>query len=504
MTASTLARRHTAPRTLATLASLLALTACQDASPNTPQPDAGPMDPANACEAAVRPLPIPFDYELASDHLSVATDGGPIAVMIGPWGAHVQPHTGHPEGNVKADWYGLWTPTRTSPGLVEVSWDDGAVTPGGCDPGARCGVSTSHLEARIPWYRFPADSVRLVRVELLGVQSSDPYDGQSWEVELDLCPYRYVLGHVGAIAPELADAMVAAGGIDPRVAPPVGVNLIEGHTFDAPAGMALARPQIKAGVIAENAAYRTGLDSVPEVPWAQIEWTANHRGDSTAGIARSEYSYMEPALREALGDILEAQAGPVDDFRYEAPARWLWTAELVLEATSPFARTESTGLLSGVGGWFQRPESGVCDANPYDTAECSEVLSIFPVHTEGAYYDPANYHEADVRYLLHRGRLTGDTSHFLGFAEILSPTVPDPTSGVLRVKWRHTYTVQYQAIAYRFDPATSTMRFRYGPLMNEEDVVDPYSLPAPAIPATSDACTASTLICMTQLSYGRF
>ena len=38
-----------------------------------------------------------------------------------------------------------------------------------------------------------------------------------------------------------------------------------------------------------------------------------------------------------------------------------------------------------------------------------------------------------------------------------------------------TYTVQYQAIAYRFDPATSTMRFRYGPLMNEEDVVDPYS-----------------------------
>ncbi|MBK7152431.1 MAG: hypothetical protein IPH72_11845 [Sandaracinaceae bacterium] len=72
------------------------------------------------------------------------------------------------------------------------------------------------------------------------------------------------------------------------------------------------------------------------------------------------------------------------------------------------------------------------------------------------------------------------------------------------MKWRHTYTVQYQAIAYRFDPATSTMRFRYGPLMNEEDVVDPYSLPAPAIPATSDACTASTLICMTQLSYGRF
>jgi len=146
----------------------------------------------------------------ARHHLEVATDGGPIAVMIGPWGAHVQPHTGHPEGNVKADWYALWTPTRTSPGLVEVSWSDGSVTPGGCDPGARCAVATSDLDARMPWYRFPDDSVHVVRVELLGVQSADPYDGQSWELELELCPYRYVLGHVGAIAPELADAIVAA------------------------------------------------------------------------------------------------------------------------------------------------------------------------------------------------------------------------------------------------------------------------------------------------------
>jgi len=82
--------------------------------------------------------------------------------------------------------------------------------------------------------------------------------------------------------------------------------------------------------------------------------------------------------------------------------------------------------------------------------------------------------------------------------------VPDPSSGVLRVKWRHAYSVQYQAIAYRFDPATARMRFRYGPLLDEQDVSDPYTLPAPEVPTTSEACTASTLICMTQVGYGRF
>lgn len=467
-------------------------------------PDSGTSETTSACEMTERVLPIPFQYEVEDDHLALTTDGGPLALMIGPWGAHAQPHTGHPEGNVKSDWFALWTPDRVAPELVEVAWDTGVVTAGGCHAGARCGVSVAAIDARIPWYRFPDDASRVLRVELLAVHGSDPYDGLAWEVEVELCPYRYVFGHVGEIAPELADAVVAAGGIDPRLDPPIGVNLIEGHPVSASAGLRLARPQIRTGVIAENPLYRTGIDSVPDVPWAQIEWTAINTAESSDGYARSEYSYMDPSLVASLRSILDAQASSPDSFRYAAVPRWLWTAEHVLEATPPFLRQESSGVTSGIGGWFQRPEDEQCDPRPYDTAACAESFSLFPIHTDGTYYDVGSYHSAEVRYLVYRGRAPGDSSNFVAFGEVISPAVPDPTSGVLRIKWRHAYANEYQAVAYRFDPATGRTRFRYGPLLDAASVILPSTIAAPPVPELSDACTNDTLICMTQASYGRF
>lgn len=483
------------PSSLACAALALVAACHRDASPT--DADAGPV----ACESVQRALPIPFEYAFAADHLDVATPGGPLAVMVGPWGAHVQPHTGHPEGNVKADWYGLFTPTRTSPGLVEVAYGSGDVTPGGCDEGARCGVLESALLARRPSYRFADDAVSVVRVQLLAVHSADALDGMAWEVEVELCPYRYVFGHVNGIPAGLADAIVAAGGADPRVAPMVGTDYAAGLDLVVPAGTDLAYPQIRSRVVDDNPAYRTGVDSVPDVPWVQIEWTAVDRGAS--GIASPEVDAMDPSVRASLAAVLDAQAAS-DVFRYDSVPTWLWTAEHVLVATPPFVRDQQTGLTDGLGGWTQRPESGVCDPKPYDTPDCAESFAIFPIHREGSYYDPALYDSPDVHYLVYRGRAAGDASDFVGFGELLAPSEPDPVSGALLVKWRHAFATEYQRIGYRLDPATGILRFRYGERVDAAKGIDPADLPPVDVPTTTDPCTPDTLICTTARAYGRF
>lgn len=485
---------------LALLASI-GLMGCADG--NRGVSDEPPLDAGAACESIDRPLPIPFEYTLASDRLEVTTAGGPLAVMLGPFGAHVQPHTGHPEGNVKADWYGLYTPTRASPGLVEVAYGTGDVVPGGCDEGARCAVLESELLARRPSYRFPNDPVSVVRVELLSVNSNDPLDGLAWEVEVELCPYRYVLGHVGGIPDELAEASVAKGGSDPRVAPMTGIDYVAGLALDVPAGTDLAYPQIRSRVIEDNPLYRTGIDSVPDVPWAQIEWTAIDQRTSEDGIAHAEYDRMDPSLRASLASILDAQVLS-DDFRYPSVPHWLWAAEHVLVATPPFSRSVQSGIADGLGGWFQRPESGTCDPRPYDDANCAETFAIFPIHVEGTFYDPKDYQSDDARYLVYRGRAAGGAEDFVSFGEVVAPSVPNPISGSMLVLWRHAYSAEYQRIGYRLDATTGRLRFRYGVRVDAASVTDPETVPVVSIPGISDPCTADSLICMTAAQYGRF
>lgn len=480
----------------------LALGACGGGG-SPPEGDSGvPPDP-DACLSVTRPLLIPFEFAFASDHLDVATPGGPLAVMVGPWGAHVQPHTGHPEGNVKADWYGLFTPTHTSPGLVQVAYGSGAITQGGCAPGARCGVLTTDLLARRPSYRFPADSVTVTRVELLAIHSADPLDGMAWEVEVELCPYRYVFGHVQGIPDGLAEALVAAGAPDPRVAPSVGFDFVAGRHVVVPAGTNLAYPQIRSSVIADAPAYRTGVDSVPDVPWVQIEWTALDRATSESGVATPEPDLLTSSDRQALASILDAQVD-TDEFRYAPVPRWLWAAEHVLVATPPFVRNVQNGLTDGLGGWSQRPESGVCDPRPYDTPECAETFAVFPIHHEGAHYDPKLYRSEDVQFLVYRGRYAGAPTDFHGFGEVLSPAIPDETSGELIVLWRHAFSEELQRIGYRLDPDTGRLRVRYGATLDATGDPPFEKVPPVVVPSASDPCTPDGTICMTAPSYGRF
>lgn len=469
-------------------------------------PPPPPPPPIEECEAVSRSLPIPFEYTVEADHLAVVTEVGSVPVLIGPWGAHAPPHTGHPEGNVKSDWTGLWTPRRDSSELVEVAYVTGDVSAGCPNDGSRCGLSRSYLESHIPFYRFPDDEVRVIGVQFLGQSSDNPYDGKSWAIGVELCPYRYILDHVGGISDELVAAVILELGEDPFDSPAIGPNLIEGFSVTMPANTDLGRPHIKAYDIAENADYVTGPGGVfGGVPHAQIEWTAVHMAESVDGYARPEYDYMDAALVVQLEAMLDLQAVKYEDsFRYADTETWQWMSEHVLVATEPFHREESTGLTSGIGGWWQRPETDVCDPAPFADPACAETFSIFPIHDQGTFYDAALYASSEVNYLAYRGTSVGGAWDFYSFGEVISPATPDPTSGTLYIHWRGPLVDDYQVVSYRFDPMSERMRFRYGPLEDAAMVVDPLALPAPAVPDIGDACTNDTLICMTSQTYGRF
>ncbi|MBC7173196.1 MAG: hypothetical protein H5U40_12235, partial [Polyangiaceae bacterium] len=374
----------------------------------------------------MRDLPIPFDYEIGPDHLVVKTAGGDLPVLIGAWGAHTQPHTGHAEGHVQSDWAGLFALDRTSPEVNTMSHDGGVTAEGSCPAGSLCGVHQDDIVARFPHYVFPNDAVRIDRVELYHQFGSDPWNMNLFEVDVVLCPYGYTLGHVGAISTELAEAMVQAGYPDPRTDAVIGENLIKGDGIVLEPGTPIARPQIHASALGGSPGYFTGMFSVPDVPWAQIEWGAIHMKESEDGMARPEFDYMGAEVKAALADLFEAQGLVEDSFRYGFAEPWQWRAEHVLVATqAPFPRAGVAELTGGLGGWWEQPEADV-PCEPTHGEECNEVFSIFDIHKEGALYDPALYSSPDVSYLVYRGTFADGATQIHGFNELISPVTPDP------------------------------------------------------------------------------
>jgi hypothetical protein len=461
--------------------------------------DGGPTE-EQICGATVRDLPIPFDYTLATDHLAVQTAGGPLTVTIGPWGAHTPPHTGHPEGNVKVDWVGYFAPNIASPLLHRLDYDGGVID-GPCTMGALCGMLESDVVARVPYYTFPDDEVRIVGIERFAPSGTDPWYMDAFDVSVELCPYRYTLGHVGAISDELAEAMLAAGYVDPRNTDVVG-SLITEDPITVAAGTPLGRPHMFVTPIANNPGYVGGGGTSTAVPNAQIEWAAIHIPQSNSGAAYPEYGYMSSDVQAALSDILVAQGSLPDSFRYSGFQDWLYKVEQVLVATEPgFARSGSAELTGGVGGWWEQPlDDAACTLS--EDAACDQVFSIFRIHEEGALYDASLYHSADISHLVYRRTWSSDLR---GFGELISPTTtPDPYSGVLLVKWRDTESDSYQRIAYHGDADTGSMMLRYGAAVDVADVAGPDNAPQVTALEGSETCDGVNVLCMRQQSWGRF
>lgn len=66
-------------------------------------------------------------------------------MLIGPWGAHTQPHTGHAEGNVRSDWAALFAVDRTDPRVVQLSFDGDLQATGSCAVGQVCAVAAADV-----------------------------------------------------------------------------------------------------------------------------------------------------------------------------------------------------------------------------------------------------------------------------------------------------------------------------------------------------------------------
>ena len=455
------------------------------------------LPPPPRCEDIERDLDIPFDYTLEADHLAVTSASGNIAhVLIGPWGAHTQPHTGHAEGNVKADWAALFAVDRTDPLVVQLSFDGDLQQTGSCAVGQVCAVAATDVYARLVDYQLPAEA-RVTRVE--------KYNGVEFEVEVELCPYRYTFGHVGAISSAVIDLMVDAGYADPSGDIPLSQNLITGDPVEVPANTPLARPSLVSTGIVGNATYMTGRDTVPHVPWQDIEWTAIHMGDSQDNVARPEYDYVAPSVRTALEGILVAQAERVDNFRYNNLSHvedWLYRAEHVLVATPPFPRAPQTTLTGGVGGWYEQPEDGAACAPQEDDA-CNDLFSIFRVHQDGELYDASLYASPDVAWLVYRREQQGMANVFERFGEVLTPSDPDDHEGELVIHWRSVGPEQYQRASYRIDDQ-GRMRIRYGARVDAVDFTTVADLPALTPLDGSESCADADVFCYSGVAYGRF
>jgi len=453
-----------------------------------PDDPSGPPDRTERrCESMEGVFDLPFDYRVGSDRVWLRTDGGELPLLLGPWGAHAPPHTGHPEGNAKSDLQAVYADSYDDVRLVRLTSD--IPQPGACRPGERCGVALDAITERIPTYRAPdpgpdAGPFTVERVALVDAGGAHDLDRMQWEVFAVACPFSYHFGHVGRIGADLRDAMLEAGYADPDLETVPGDDLITGEPVVLDPGDAVAIPQIRYSPIDSHPGYASGWGGIGAVPWAQIEYTAIDQ--RIYGKSRSEYSLLPAARRGELLEAMLAEGRDPESFRYAQPwaPPWLWRAEMVLEASPPFAYDATGDLFSRMGGWWERAETP-CD--PWQDERCDDLFSIFDIHSASELHDPALY-GPDVTHLVFHNR-AGDGR----FGEVSSPSDPHPTEGSLTLRWRVVHAGQQelvQAMSYRYDPAADRLVVRWGPAMPAGSKVE-----APPRPSDVADCNGDSVVC---------
>lgn len=424
-------------------------------------------------------IDFPFrDYDLAPDHLAIHTDGGDVYMALGPWGAHVGPHTGHLEGNAKADW------------AAQYAWDWAHQTElagngdGVCQAGETCGIAAAELLDRNVHYAAPDDDFRITRVLLESLEPAGVYFGgnQHWRVSGRVGDLQFDFVHLRRISPDLRNAMIATGYVDPwSVASPSG-NLITGDAVVLAEDDTIAQPQIAAVELTDHPGYYTGKWTTPETPWQQLEMFTS---DRTSGRTESFYTWLPPGMQARLQDMLNAAAAPPAVWRYDQAflSDWLWKAEMKLSNQESIDRDDYSSIHSVLGGWWEQP-GGACRLTPL----CDQLFSIWPISKDTPFYDASLYQSASVNYLA-GWRKHGQPDRF---GEVVSPAEPDPVAGTMTIRWRNFGGgfVGFQGIAYRLDPAARTLRIAWGPLAATAAGAVP-----PAVPANTDACDGESLTC---------
>jgi len=461
-----------------TLASLAFNVGCGD----TDGSDEHRWPHEESCDAVTADIPLP--YRIISDEhgpsaVMIETEGGDVVMKFTPWGAHAEPHTGHPGGDIKANWQGYLAPSRAD--LEELT----EVKDGVCDEGETCGLPEATVLARRPRYIAPDDGLVVTSVLLDRVHEPGFYYGtlNHWRIETELCAYHYSFGHVGWIAEDLRAAIIAAGDPDPEgYTGPTSVNLLS-KPIVLPRGATIAIPQI----VGQTDDLFPGM-VVGDV-WAQMEVpTRNLSTDREEPI----YSWLEPPVQAALQAILwrEMQDPASRTYTSWVESRsWLWKAESALYWAEFASRDDYSGFVSE-SPWFENLEDGgdCTDGDPL----CDQALSIWPITKTGPIYDASLYDSPATSFLVMKSQRGG--TYFRG--EVLQAEALG-LSGTMLIKWRledYLHPIErYQKVSFSLSPHDETLKLHWS--VESEDRSALESAADPAVP-TDLSCDGSAVTCM--------
>jgi len=435
--------------------------------------------------------------------LEVPTSGDPIRVALGGYGGHFSPVGNHVFGDRKANFSGfLPVDDNDLDELIGdgVGNDDGICsTPeleaGGCAYWAD--VDGSLVRQRIPWYLAPQDGV-ISGMRLKSGAPSSYFDGvPHWEVAMALdSGVKMELGHVGRISDDVALAVLAETGCDPRdwescAGVGDGTDLLLGASpIPVSAGDAVAQPQTFADVVPGYAGYRFGGGGYPEYPWAQMEFNVSAIVEGRI-INACVFGLMDGERRDPFRPVMEADMADPDSQRYrlrfERP-EWAWRAEAALCNAQWQGNSDFSDLFTSLGGWYERSDGGIVS---------DELVGFAPIAMETGMYDPSAYQPGVDTLVLRQRAFFDPFSWAMPDASVLD--VYDPsgellqrTSSSLLVLWRDIGWIggdPYQAAAYRLDEDGLTIE--WGPFAATE--AEALAM-APTLGPT-EPCNESSVIC---------
>ncbi len=436
--------------------------------------------------------------------LEVPTQGDPIHVALGGYGSHFQPLTGHSYGDRKANFTGFLPADDSEMDELigdGVGNDDGIcstdeLAAGGCAYWAD--LDGSLVRQRIPWYVASQDGVVFGMKLTTGPTGTYFDDVPKWEVALAYdSGVNMELGHVGTIADDVALAVLAATGCDPRswesctgVGP--GTDLLLGvPPIPISSGDPVAQPQVFADEVPGYAGYRVGGGSYPEYPWAQMEF--NVSAIVRGGLVNAcVFGLVNSGRSNAYRVVMEADMVDPSSQKYRPRFElrdWTWQAECALCNSPWHSGYDFSSLFTNLGGWFERNDVGTVS---------DEIVAFAPIAVETGLYNPSAYQPGtDTLIIRQRAYSTGPYLWTMPDSSVLEAYYPagelmERTPSSLLIFWRDigwSGGDVYQAAAYRLDEEGLTIE--WGPFATSPGAAQ---AAAPTLDPT-EPCTESTVIC---------
>ena len=253
----------------------------------------------------------------------------------------------------------------TASGMTTASATTDELEAGGCAYWAA--LDGSLVRLRTPWYLASQDGVIFGMKLRTGPTGTYFDDVPHWEVALAYdSGVKMEFGHVGRIADDVALAVLAATGCDPRnwesctgVGP--GTDLLLGAPpIPISSGDPVAQPQVFADEVPGYAGYRVGGGSFPEYPWAQMEFNVSAvvQGELVNACV---FGLVNSDRRDAYRVVMEADMVDPSSQKYRPRfdlRDWTWQAECAL-CNSPWqGGYDFSSLFTNLGGWYRADRRG--------------------------------------------------------------------------------------------------------------------------------------------------